>query len=210
VGASQPGREFGHYNNIWAVQLLTKGDFVAEMSELNRTVFRDALTQANEAVPALTNRLSAAEAMNEALWGDHFDRSAAVWIAGNEAQFERWYGDIWTDDHLNGVTAALSDDGAAIEAHVSGTAESFQWYAVEDDGQLTPVDGADAAAFTPDEDGMYICAAEGANPGFSQYAYEHVDEYTVDGELSLVAQPVIAMYSNAVTWDRPAEDGEAA
>ena len=81
---------------------------------------------------------------------------------------------------------------------------------MEDDGQLTLVEGADAAAFTPEEGGTYICAAEGRNPGFSQYAHEHVDEYTVDGELSLVAQPVIAMYSNAVTWDRPAEDGEAA
>ena len=199
IGGQHIQREYVQYNNIWAEQLLHRGDFIAELGRINSTVFRSAVISAGESLDGWISRMSATSAMNDILWHNHFIKNTEMWKNNYNDRLAFWYQDLWSDQKLKGITITLSDDGQSLICHVEGNAAGLQWYTVSEDGSLEPIPAATEPALIPPGRGMYCCAAEGQNIGYSSYAAKHLESYTLNGIASVVTQPSITMFSNIVT-----------
>ncbi len=196
IGNQHPQREYVQYNNIWAEQLLHRGDFMSRLSQLNSTVFRDAAMASGENLGGWISRMSATSAMNDILYHNHFVKNTEIWKNNYNHRLAFWYQDLWSDQKLKGITIAPSEDGQSLISHAEGTANRLQWYIVSEDGSLAPVPGATEPVLESPENGLYCCAAEGQNISYSPYAAELPENYTLNGIASVVIQPSITMYSN--------------
>ena len=200
IGRKDTERESQHSNNIWAEQLLARGDFVFETDRTNRSVMRNAVTETLEDFPNLADSLYASQTMNGLLWDVDFQSKADSFKEEFKRRSDVWYDSVWSEEQLKGLVASETGDGRSISCQVSGKAQEFQWYQVNTDGSLSPIEGATDSVFTPEDSGRYLCSAVGGNIGYNTYAADHIEEYTVDGVSSLVTEPVITMFSNAVDF----------
>ena len=200
IGRKDTERESQHSNNIWAEQLLARGDFVFETDRTNRSVMRNAVTETLEDFPNLADSLYASQTMNGLLWDVDFQSKADSFKEEFKRRSDVWYDSVWSEEQLKGLIASETGDGRSISCQVSGKAQEFQWYQVNTDGSLSPIEGATDSVFTPEDSGRYLCSAVGGNIGYNTYAADHIEEYTVDGVSSLVTEPVITMFSNAVDF----------
>ncbi len=189
----------GAFNNIWALQLLTKGDFVSAISTFSGGALKDIWRDlCNSNMDMYANEISLSQAMNDILWLGNFNETSTYYKDAFSWRYDYWYNTIWSDENLKGVT--ISDNNGALTANVSGTAASYQWYRCDSATPEIPVaiNGATMASYTPTENGIYYVAVSGGNVGYNPYAAEHPEEYTTDCELSLVANTAIVMHSNAI------------
>lgn len=200
IGRKDTERESQHSNNIWAEQLLARGDFVFETDRTNRSVMRNAVTETLEDFPNLADSLYASQTMNGLLWDVDFQSKADSFKEEFKRRSDVWYDSVWSEEQLKGLVASETGDGRSISCQVSGKAQEFQWYQVNTDGSLSPIEGATDSVFTPEDSGRYLCSAVGGNIGYNTYAADHIEGYTVDGVSSLVTEPVITMFSNAVDF----------
>ena len=200
IGRKDTERESQHSNNIWAEQLLARGDFVFETDRTNRSVMRNAVTETLEDFPNLADSLYASQTMNGLLWDVDFQSKADSFKEEFKRRSDVWYDSVWSEEQLKGLVASETGDRRSISCQVSGKAQEFQWYQVNTDGSLSPIEGATDSVFTPEDSGRYLCSAVGGNIGYNTYAADHIEEYTVDGVSSLVTEPVITMFSNAVDF----------
>lgn len=187
-------------NAQWAVQLLTKGDFLSclrEESEALRPIW-EALIAGG--LQDYINEVAASQAMSDVCWGTDFAAGAADCKAAFAARYTRWYGEVWSAERVCGVT--VTEENGTLHANVSGEADSVHWYRVdpENDYALLLQEDAAGTTYTPLRAGMYLAAASGGNVGWQSAVNMHPEWYILeDGTTSLVAQSEITLYSNPVT-----------
>ena len=161
---------------------------------------KDAVSETLKDFPNLVDSLNASQTMNGLLWDVDFQKQILSFKEEFMRRSDVWYDGVWSEEQLKGLVASVTEDGRSISCRVSGKAQEYQWYQVNNDGSLSPIKGATDSVFTPEDSGRYLCSAIGGNIGFNTYAADHVEEYTVAGVSSLVTEPVITMYSNAVDY----------
>ena len=187
--------EADKYPEVWALQFLTKGDFMQELQAVCRNRLRPLWQQLNESgLQAERDRLSASQKMNGLLWHNGFEAGAARYAEALQKRYDAWYESLWQADRLTGLRIVPADGG--LEALITGQAEQIRWYRVdEEDGYtLREADGASGTRFQPAEDGLYVAAATGRNAAFNPDLKEK-KEYRLKGEPLPVARETITLYS---------------
>ncbi len=93
---------------------------------------------------------------------------------GIDVRYSNWFDKIWnSDEYLLGASAVSEKtaDGYKLTANVTGKAESYQWYILEDGAEEgAPIEGATDSTYTAPEDGTYYCAVKGKNNAYWPYA----------------------------------------
>ncbi len=191
--------DMGAFNNIWAIQLLRKGDFVKALENISSNQLKNIwynlrTNKANDYI----EEISASYTMDDMIWVSNFYSKAMQRSSDYSYRYDYWYNTIWTDANLKGIT--ISNENGTLTANVVGSATSYQWYRCD---SATPaisvaIDGATTAYYTPTENGIYYVEATGGNIGYNPYAAENPEQYTTNGVLSMVALPTITMNSNPI------------
>lgn len=164
------GAEPDRCTRVWVEQLLTKGDFVDALYNLNEGTFKALLaTMAETTLPAYAAALQPAGARNGALWHVSFDDRAASYIQRFSNRVKIWNNTVWTADKLLGVQVAQA--GNTLAATVKGSADSYQWYRVDpaDPTRAYAVSGATGAALQPTVNGTYYVQVTGTPAGQRQH-----------------------------------------
>ena len=179
------------WTRVWVEQLLTKGDFVDALYDLNEGTFKALLAgMADTTLPQLRQTLAVAGARNGQKWNFDYAAYAANYITRFRTRVNTWNNTVWTADKLLGVQ--VTHDGNTLTATVNGAAGSYQWYRIDptDPTAAVPVDGATGAVFTPTQEGRYYVRVTGVPIGAGP---------TQDGELAGTT-----MVSAAVAVSKPA------
>lgn len=183
------------YPEVWAMQFLTKGDFMRELQDVCRNQLRPLWQRLNEGgLETEIRRISFSQKMNGLLWENNFEESATRYAAELRARFDFWYGQLWNGDKLTGLQIVPVEDG--LEVLMTGPADTVQWYRVDEEGgwTLQKIVGVTGTRFKPTEDGLYIAAAEGLNVAWNP-DLKGRKEYLFQGEPEPVARKTIVLYS---------------
>ena len=169
---------------FWAEALITKGDFVAAMYDINTNETAPAFqklmgyggTNTIEPLSDTITHIHSSGMMNHKIWKAHsweFDRDYVVnWLNERYAYWNGVAGNIsvWdTNTYLRGLV--VTESNGVLIANPIGPAVSFQWYVVDPGwmtGTLLP--GETNQTFIPDDiDKFYYVVATGAGNMTADY-----------------------------------------
>lgn len=187
-------------NHIWAIQLLSKGDFVSALNVYSEGAFKDVWRDlCDNKMDVYIDEIRSSHSMNDSLWLANFSQLASHFKDAFSWRYDYWYNEIWSDENLKGVT--VSNNNGTLTANISGTAVSYQWYRCDSATPEAPIaiDGATTMSYTPTENGIYYVAVIGGNVGYNPSTAEHPEHYIANGVLPSVASTTITMYSNSIS-----------
>lgn len=148
---------------IWIEQLLSRGDFAAELYRLQRVEMAAAVDELLDVVlPAYKELVWTSVLQDQRMW--LWNAELQGWLNGEHDHYltrrENWT-KIWSDDRnaLRGVTASVQGGKLVAEDH---GASSYQWYKIDETIWLgDAVPGADSAQWVPEEAGIYYVEVTG-------------------------------------------------
>ena len=157
-------KEKDRWTRVWVEQLLTKGDFVAALYDLNEGTFKRLIqTMADTTLPQYKAMLDIAGIRNGKKWNLDYESLSAGYLQRFKTRVNTWNTVVWTKNKVLGVT--ISERNGTLTAQVKGSAQSYQWYELVDAATATyrPIAGATGAVYQPKESGAYFVKAMG-NP----------------------------------------------
>ena len=167
---------------IWLRQLLTKGDFVTELHNLQKGTFASALdVLSNEVLESYTTAVKDSAITDQAMWlySTTTVDKLSLCQQNISSRLKAWES-IWSDktNALRGVY--IKEESGTIISSSSG-ASRYQWYKLTDDytmGEMIP--GATGSSYIPTSPGIYYVRAYGN---------------------ALAGNNVYTMFSNPVVYD---------
>ena len=128
-----------------------------ELYRLNQNTFLGLAKNMNTGgLKAMRAEIAASQAENDKLWDNDFENMADKFMADFNGRYQRWSNTLWSQGLLMGVTVTLKGD--TLYANVNGTAESYRWYSVNEDGSLSSIPLANASSYTPLNREDTVCA----------------------------------------------------
>ena len=149
------------HGRVWQEKLLEKGDFMDVLYQLNKTSFKGALADGSEMLSALVKKLTPSKTMEYVLLGNDFAAKSTETITKYTNRLAAWNSTVWNSSRLMGVTVECT--GGTLTANVNGTAETYQWYQLDENHNATPVDDATEATYTPLGTGEYQVKVTGVS-----------------------------------------------
>ena len=174
---------------IWLRQFLTKGDFVAELYNLQKGAFATALDiLSNKILTDYATAIKDSVILDQAMW--LYDISTADKLSAHQrnitSRLTSWK-NIWSDktNSLRGIL--IKKENGSIVASSSG-ATKYQWYKIADDYTTSSaIAGATDSTYTPTSSGIYYASAYG-------------NTLTGSNVYTMFSNPVV--YSNYVNTDQ--------
>lgn len=155
-------KEPNRWTRVWVEQLLTKGDFVAALYDLNESTFKRLIkTMADTTLPQYKAALDIAGIRNGKKWNLDYESVSAGYLQRFKTRVTTWNTIVWTKDKVLGVT--VSEKNGTLTAQVKGSAQGYQWYELVDAATATyrVVTGATGVTYQPKESGTYFVKATG-------------------------------------------------
>ncbi len=168
---------------VWYEQFWKKAEFVQYAAGMNDEMKKVADILVGKAegnyifnIDDMLDMIAPSQNMNTVRWvfPTSYKEAKEVMKYGVEVRYGNWFDKIWNhDEYLLGasVTSEKTADGYKLTANVTGKAQSYQWYKLEDGAEDgTPIEGATDSTYTAPDDGTYYCAVTGKNNAYWPYA----------------------------------------
>lgn len=189
------------YHIRWMEQLVQHGDFLSLLQQKNEETVKPWVEGLRDSgLDSWIEELSASQYMNNLLWRNNFQNLSQQYKKDFTGRVNIWENSLWNGQRLEGVTAEYDRETGVLTAKVSGTAEAFQWYRVNENGDWsgTAIEGATESSYKPQEDGIYYVSATGPSLIYSGRAASNPSLYSVNGFWSLTGRLTTTITSNPI------------
>ncbi len=207
-----------HQQYVWYEQFWKKAEFVQYAAGMNDEMKKVADILVGNAegnyifnLSDMLDLITPSQNMNTVRWGlpISFKEAKETMKYSVNVRYKNWFEKVWNaDEYLLGasVTSEKTSDGFRLTADITGVAESFQWYRLDEEtGEGTAIEGATDITYTAADDGLYYCAVTGKN---NAYYANAVGKVFKKKDIEMFTCPVRASDGKMPdTWVQPYELG---